>query len=252
MPTQNLPGTFHVARPSLRLCCAFIEHDTHPLPLLLPCTLPTQWSVAIKDTIDEFVEAAKTAALANAEMPGASKDTTDLDEQFAAKVTVGGDEGGEEGGADHDDFDFDDMDEGYSSTELQCVEASIDILRVFRRCLKAANESLNTLDSAQSDGAAAAGSEGEGWLQGKLAWAQSVQAHLEDANEVAGEVGVLLYPPLDGGELLGRAKDLEGSMTSFCDAFFACKEGGDAERESSLRKAVQDKLGVLRAAVETL
>lgn len=147
------------------------------------------------------------------------------------------------------------MDEDYSSTELQCVEASIDILRVFRRCLKEANESLNTLDSARSDGAdggAAAGSTGKGRLQGKLEWVQLVQAHLEDANESAGEVGVLLYPPLDGGELLGRGKDLEGSLTAFCDAFFACKDGGDADREASLRKAVQDKLCVLRAAVEKL
>lgn len=148
------------------------------------------------------------------------------------------------------------MDEDYSSTELQCVGASIDILRVFRRCLKEANESLNTLDSHQSEGAEggnADGSTGKRCLQGKLEWAQSIQAHLEGANEFAGEVGVLLYPPLDGGELLGRANDLEGSLTAFYDAFFACKEGeGDTEREVSLRKAVLDKTCVLRAAVEML
>lgn len=245
-----------------------MSHVRHfPLTVRSLCMIPTlfawyphvpyrrQWSVAIKDTIDEFVEAAKAAALANVDKPGASKDAPPDHEEFAAKVTVGGDESGEGGRPDHDDFNFDDMDEDYCSMELKCVEASIDILRVFRRCLKEANESLNTLDSAQSDGAdggAATGSPGKEWLQGKLEWAQSVQAHLEDANEFAGEVGILLYPPLDGGELLDRAKDLTGSINAFCDSFFACKEGGDTEREASLRMAVQDKLGVLRAAVETL
>lgn len=147
------------------------------------------------------------------------------------------------------------MDEDYSPAELECVQASIDMLRVFRRCLKVANESFNTLDSVQSKGAegeAAAGAMGEGWLKGKLEWATSVQVHLEDANECAGEVGVLLYPPLDGGELLGRANDLERSMISFCDVFYACDDGGGDGRESALPKAVEGKVGALRAAVEAL
>eukprot|EP00752_Nemacystus_decipiens_P010037 g8950.t1 len=199
-----------------------------------------QWSVSIKDTIDEFVEAAKTAALANAGNRDAPRDTTELDEQFAAKVTVGGKESGEEGGGGFDDLDFDDMDEDYSTVELQCVQASIDILRVFRRCLKVANESFNSLDSAQSkaaEGGAAAGASREGWLKAKLEWAKSVQRHLEDANECAGEVGILLYPPLAGGELLGRANDLEKSILGFCDVFFAGDEGRDWAgcREAALK-----------------
>lgn len=221
--------------------------------LLLPRA--TQWSVAIKDTIDEFAEAAKTAALANADKPDAPGDTTDLDEQFAAKVTVGGKEGGEEGGGGFDDLDFDDMDEDYSPAELQCVQASIDILRVFRRCLKVANESFNTLDSAQpkaAEGEDAAGAAGEGWLKGKLEWANSVQGHLEDANECAGEVGILLYPPLDGGELVGRANDLERRVISFCDLFYASDEGRGGGVDSPLRKAVEEKVAALRAAVEAL
>lgn len=168
---------------------------------------------------------------------------------------MGGKESGEDKGKGYDDLDFDDMDEDYSTAELQCVQASIDILRVFRRCLKVANESFNTLDSARSKGAedeAAAEAVGEGWLKRKLEWAISVQAHLQDANEYAGEVGVLLYPPLDGGELLGRANDLERSMISFCDVFYACDEGGDGGGESPLQKAVEEKLGALRAAVEAL
>lgn len=219
----------------------------------MPCL--AQWSVAIKDTIDEFVEAAKTAALANSGDVDAPGDTTNLDEQFAAKVTVGGKEGGEEGAGGFDDCDFDDMDEDYSTEELQCVQASIDILRLFRRCLKVANEYFNTLDSAQSkaaEGETAAGAGGKGWLKGKLEWANSVQGHLQDANECAGEVGILLYPPVDGGELLGRANDLERSMVSFCDAFYACDEGQSGEGEPPLRKAVEEKLGALRAAVEAL
>lgn len=168
---------------------------------------------------------------------------------------MGGKESGEERGGEFDDLDFDDMDEDYSTAELQCVQASIDILRVFRRCLKAANESFNTLDSPQSkaeEGEAAAGAAGEGWLKGKLEWANSVQGHLDDANECAGEVGILLYPPVDGGELLGRANDLERSMISFCDVFHACDEGGGGGGGSPLQKAVEEKVGALRAAVEAL
>lgn len=228
-------------------------------PPLIVCShiLPdsTQWSVAVKDTIDEFVEAAKAAAMANAGKSESSGDKGGLDEQFAAKVTVGDTGAGEEGAeGDFDDFDFDGMDESYRAAELPCVEASIDILRVFRRCLKAANDSLNSLDSPEPQGesGAAAGSVGEAWLQGKLEWAKSVQTHLDDANECAGEVGILLYPPLDGGELSGRANDLEKSLSAFCEVFCACGEGQNSDMESPLRKAVVEKLGVLRAALEKL
>ncbi|CBJ29519.1 conserved unknown protein [Ectocarpus siliculosus] len=214
-----------------------------------------QWSVAVKDTIDEFVEAAKAAAMANAGKSESAGDKGGLDEQFAAKVTVGGAGEGEEGAeGTFDDFDFDGMDENYGAAELPCVEASVDVLRVFRRCLKAANDSLNSLDSPepQEESGATAGSVGEGWLQGKLEWAKSVQTHLDDANECAGEVGILLYPPLDGGELLGRANDLEKSLAAFCEVFYACGEGTNSEMESPLRKAVVEKLGVLRAALKKL
>lgn len=235
--------------PLLRSC-----HDIYSCPLPPLRTRRAKWSVAIKDTIDEFVEAAKTAAPANTGNPDASGNTTDLDTQFAAKVTVGGKDSGEEGGGGgYDDLDFGDMDEDYSAAELPCVQASIDVLRVFRRCLKVANESFNTLDSAQAKGAeseATAGAAGEGWLKGKLEWATSVQVYLEDANECAGEVGVLLYPPLDGGELLARANDLERSLVHFCDVFYAGGEGGGGGGESPLRKGVEEKLGALRAAVE--
>eukprot|EP00903_Cladosiphon_okamuranus_P019922 g18309.t1 len=151
-----------------------------------------QWSVAVKDTIDEFVEAAKTADVANAGNADAPGDSTHLDEQFAAKVNVGGKQSGDGGAGRYEDFDFDGTDEDYSAAELQCVQASVDVLRVFRRCLKVANESFNTLDSTQfqskaAEGEAANGAAGEGWLKGKLEWANSVQGHLEDANECAGE-----------------------------------------------------------------
>lgn len=225
-----------------------------PLVLLQnQCTVPfpMQWSVAIKDTIDEFVEAVKTAAAANPEAgkSDASTDATDLAEQIAAKATVSADGEGAQ-----DDFDFDEMDEDYSATELPCVEASIDILRVFRRCLKAANESFNTLDSAQpkAGGEAGDGPAREEWLRERLTWAISVQKHLDDANECAGEVGILLYPSLDGGELLRRANELETSLTAFCDVFDAGEGGVAEERESALRTAVAERIGALKTAIESL
>lgn len=221
----------------------FLFHNQCSLPF------PIQWSVAIKDTIDEFVEAVKTAAAGTPETGKSepASDKTDLADEFAAKATVSEDAEGE-----LDDFDFDEMDEDYSATELPCVEASIDVLRVFRRCLKAANESFNTLDSAQPKPGGEAGGVREDWLRERLTWAKSVQANLDDANECAGEVGILLYPPLDGGELLRRANDLETSLTAFCGVFDAC-EGGESEaRESTLRTAVAERISALKTAIDKL
>lgn len=255
----------------------------------------------MKDTIDEFQEAAKTSAAANADKPDAPEGTQALGDQLSG-LSMGGD--GEGAGAE-DDFDFDDMDEEYSPAELQCVTASIDVLRAFRRCLKAANDTLNTLDSAKpttaqvpaaqapaaqapaaevpgsdsgvadkskraddtlntldpakapsvqapgGDGAA----EGAVWLEGRLQWAQAVQACLEEAHECAGDLGIQLYPPLDGSELSGCADDLGRKLTSFCDVFYT--RGQEAgvevgEEKSPIRALVEEKLGVLRTGLAQL
>lgn len=213
----------------------------------------------MKDTIDEFQEAAKTAAAANAEKPGDKPDAPEgaqaLGEELSA-LSLGGDgAGGRE-----DEFDFDDMDEEYSPSELQCVTASIDVLRAFRRCLKAANDTLNTVDSAQAQGegekgAAVESSKGEGWLEGRLQWAQALQACLEEAHECAGDLGMQLYPPLDSSELSGRADDLGRKLASFCDVFYTRGEEGEAgvgEKQSPLRTVVEEKLGVLRTGLAQL
>lgn len=212
----------------------------------------------MKDTIDEFQEAAKSAAAANAAKPEATEGSTgvaSLNGKFDG-LGMGGEGAGE--GGDFDD-DFGGMDEDYSPSELRCVEASVDVLRVFRRCLKAANDSLNTLDSPQTpaDGGAAAESKGEGRLKEKLEWAQALQTCLNEANECAGELGILLYPPLSGGDLSGRADDLERSLLAFCDVFERSAEGaqvggGAVGEQSPLRETVEEKWGVLRAVLAQL
>lgn len=205
----------------------------------------------MKDTIDEFQEAAKTAAAANADKSDAPADAQALSEELSG-LSLGGDGAGGE-----DDFDFDGMDEEYSPSELQCVTASIDVLRAFRRCLKAANDALNTLDSAQPQGEDAAGVESKGgnWLEGRLKWAQEVQACLEEAHECAGDLAMQLYPPLDSSELSGRADDLGQKLASFCDVFYTRGEEGKVEagqEQSPLRALVEDKLGVLRTGMAQL
>lgn len=253
----------------------------------------------MKDTIDEFQEAAKTSAVANANKPEAPEGTKALGEQLS-ELGLGEDGDGEGG---EDDFDFDDMDEEYSPAELQCVTASLDLLRAFRRCLKATNDTLNTLDSAKTttaqvpavqalaaqspaaevpgddngaavkskgadetsstpdsakvpsaqtpggDGAA----EGSDWLEGHLRWSQAVQTCLEEAHECAGDLGIQLYPPLNGSELLARADDLGRKLTSFCDIFYTTNGGeGKADEPSPIRALVKEKLGVLRTGVAQL
>lgn len=205
----------------------------------------------MKDTIDEFQEAAKTAAAANADKSDAPGDAQALGEELSG-LSLGGDGAGGE-----DDFDFNNMDEEYSPSELQCVTASIDVLRAFRRCLKAANDALNTLDSAQPQGEDAAGVESKGanWLEGRLQWAQEVQACLEEAHECAGDLAMQLYPPLDSSELSGRADDLGRKLASFCDVFYTRGEEGKVEagqEQSPLRTLVEDKLGVLRTGMAQL
>lgn len=205
----------------------------------------------MKDTIDEFQEAVKTAAAANADKSDSPLDAPAVGEELSG-LSLGGDGAGEEDG-----FDFDDMDEEYSPSELQCVTASIDVLRAFRRCLKAANDTLNTLDSTQAQGenAAAVESQGADWLEGRLQWAQAVQARLEEAYECAGDLGMQLYPPLDSSELSGRADDLGRKLASFCDVFYTRGEEGkveDGQEQSPLRTLVEEKLGVLRTGMAQL
>ena len=193
----------------------------------------------------------KTAAAANADKSDAPKDAQALGQELSGS-SLGGDGAGEE-----DDFDFDDMDEEYSPSELQCVTASIDVLRAFRRCLKAANDTLNTLDSTQAQGenAAVVGSQGADLLEGRLQWAQAVQVCLEEAHECAGDLGMQLYPPLDSSELSGRADDLGRKLASFCDVFYTREEEGrveDGQEQSPLRTVVEEKLGVLRTGMAQL
>lgn len=200
-----------------------------------------QWSVAIKDTIEEFEQAAKASnCKTNATEPDA-EGTADLEERFDGLGTSEAD-------------DFDGADEDYSPSELPCVEASLNVLRVFRRCLKVANDALNTLDSSETRKERMA--DEEQWVKERLGWAYSLQACLEEANEGAGELGVLLYPPLDASDLSARANDMEQSLVRFCDTFGFPEERGDKAKSSSgpepLRAAVGNKLGKLRQELERL
>lgn len=239
-------------------CLILLAQPALPCPTLsYPVTArPTilsrpQWSVAVKDTIDEFQEAVVTAAAAandgNDEVsdnhPDGAQPTDGLTEKFGG---LGLDS---EGPGGIDDFDLDDMDTDYSPSELRCVEASVDILRVFRRCLKAANDSLNTLDSAEGSEGDSSDTKGEEWLKRRLEWGGALQTCLDEANDCAGELGILLYPPLSGSDLSGRTDEFERTLTAFCDAFDASEAGGDGggSGQTPLRTAVQDKMGVLRA-----
>lgn len=227
--------------------------------LLYPCAarltikLRSQWSVAVKDTINEFHEAATTTAAANAangdvsdSHPEGAPNTDGLEEKFGG---LGLDS--EEPGA-LDDFDLDDMDNDYSPSELRCVEASVDILRVFRRCLKAANDSLSTLDSAEGSGGESTDTKDKDWLKQRLEWGGALQTCLDEANDCAGELGVLLYPPLSGSDLSGRARDLERTLAACCDVFGGSEGAGTVgdgggSGQLPLRTAVEEKMGVLRA-----
>lgn len=224
--------------------------------------------MAIKDTIDEFQEAAKAAAEANGTPATATTTTGDAPKEtqdsgglgkMMGDLNVSG-EGTQEGF----EIDFDDMGKDYSPSELRCVEASVDILRILRRCLKAANNSLNAVQSVEApvaDGAKIA-PEGEGRLRRELAWAQTLQTTLGRANESAGELGILLYPPLNGNELLGRSDDLARTLREVCDVLNeqegtgggehgASVEGGDGD-QVPLRALMEEKIGVLRAELERL
>lgn len=224
----------------------------------------------MKDTIDEFQEAAQVAKASGdgkadtpEDLEAHRQEGKGLDEQLE-KLSMNGTGKGRLVDLEEDylgdDLDFADMDEDYSKVELRCVEASIDALRLVRRCLKAANESLNTLDSDQPsdqpvrDDACGAKSKPEGLFQRKLLWAQSLQGRLEDVHECAGEVAVLLYPPLSDKALSERVNELERSLMAFCDVFenIEGKPSHGGGEEPILRKLTGDRLSDLRAAVACL
>lgn len=238
------------------------------LDLFLTCqstltyTNSVQWSVAIKDTIDEFQEAAKTAKAASETLdcPATStKDSGGLEEMM-------GELDMKDQGLDDDDFlNFggDDMD--YSPSELRCVGATVDLLRALRRCLKAANESLNTLDSAEptarggTEGAADREANGDERLIRQLGWAQAVVVCLSKANDCAGEIGILLYPPLSGSELSARAEDLERALVEFLRVFEKPEGGENVPSAEAVVSGGQphlaeivDKMQVLRAELVRL
>lgn len=207
----------------------------------------------MKDTIEEFQEAAKAAA-------AAAQGTSDA-------LHTDGDTGGlgqalEDLKIDPEepdgDFNFD-MTQDYSPSELRCVDATIDLMKFFRRCLKVANDSLNTLDSGK---ASSSGKVPPRDLKRELAWANSLQVCLSKANESTSELGVLLYPPLDASELSGRSKDAGRALSEFCDVFGArdgtagngCGEGASPADAgpSPLRASLEEKLSSLRESISQL
>lgn len=121
------------------------------------------------------------------------------------------------------------------------------------------NDALNTLDSSETRKGGGDNEEvtdEEQWVKERLGWAHSLQSFLEEANEGAGELGVLLYPPLDASDLSARTNDLEQSLVKFCDTFgFPEEIGGEAKSGKGpepLRTAVGNKLGTLREELERL
>lgn len=233
-----------------------------------------QWSVAIKDTIDEFQEAAKNKKSTEETADSTPLATATGDSSTSTKTSselekMMGDLSMNDPGLQDNDFDFndddDDDDMNYSPSELRCVDAALDVLRASRRCLKAANESLNKLDSAKPSGSGEAtgiSSDEEKRLSRSLAWAQALQGCLSKANDGAAELGVSLYPPLNGGDLSARAEDLERALGEFCDVFDEQKgvesgssagSGSVADRKRpQLREIVEETADALRVELAKL
>lgn len=210
-----------------------------------------QWSVAIKDTIDEFQEALKASKSSKCSADGSEvkQETGGLDEQMMDMHLSG--EGLEE-----DDLDFDDLKE-YSQLELQWVDGTIEVLRLFRRCLKAANDALNSINS--TDGALSGSHESDDAAKlqqrrkSELAWAQSLQDCSRRANECAAELGVLMYPPIEGKELSERSEGLRRELLEFCNILTRREEKGQGNkgesRQSPLAAAVEDRFASLQKII---
>lgn len=230
-----------------------------------------QWSVAIKDTIDEFQEAAT-----NSKATAATADSTPTATAAAAAVgesstgtkpssgleQIMGDLSMKDQGLQDDDLDFgdddDDDDMNYSSSELRCVDATLDVLRALRRCLKAANDSLNTLDSAKATGVAS--DDEENRFSRDLAWAQTLQESLGKANDCAAELGMSLYPPLNGDDLSARTEDMRRALGEFCDVFderegaesAVCAESVANGKRPHLKEVVEETAKALREELAKL
>lgn len=219
--------------------------------------------MAIKDTIDEFQGAARDAKAAGETMDASpSADATgdvsgSAEGSSRLEKTMG--ELSLDGQDFQDDFDFGEEDMAYSASELRCVDAALDLLRALRRCLKTANDSLHTLDSAatpatdKTTDVNTEESKREMHPNRNLAWAQALQGCLAKANDCAGEFGILLYPALNRSELTARAEDLRRALLEFCDKFDelepapnAPSSGScDGKRPPPLREVVVETAEVL-------
>lgn len=170
-----------------------------------PNVLHRQWSLAIRDTIIEFQDSIR----AGAELEGAVSDN--LGTGGSGRAGISGldlDVGHHGSGA----FDAGDLETNYTASELLCVQASVSVLKSLRRCLAAANKAFNDFDVAEADASAQTetpATDVETPFSTRLAWVNNLQAGLSNATEAAGDLGVLLYPPLDTAALLHQTDALE-------------------------------------------
>ncbi|CAM9151123.1 unnamed protein product [Choristocarpus tenellus] len=238
-----------------------------------------QWSLAIKDTVDEFQAKAVSSRNAStaetnldprpppaaSDNPASASDSNTTVDQLSDLLAHGGNVSLSEGGfADLDGFDDEDQ---YDEDQLKCVDDAIELLRMARRCLRLANDELNSLEDppmppsiatvAQggSGGTSDPGWEGRAGEEGGrgMAWAHGVQTAVGSIYESSVELGMALYPPLESADLLSTYGSLEEYVSTFMNLLSVGRgeEGGyGVQKKFMLDKVAKAKLGVLTLAEE--
>jgi len=179
------------------------------------------WSLEIKSTVDEFQELVQASKEAPRE-PEQAEGGEQPSEERARLQTM-----------DNDEF-FAMEDENYTLEEAGGAAALVGVLQLTRRALRAAMDA--TRDACDR-------------TEGQLAWVDQLYRRGQDAVELATDLGLCLYPPLERGELeAGKTKyflHLEGLL-----AHLAAAEGFLGEEPLANLHQVRELFEERRAQVD--
>ncbi|KAG5189521.1 Grap2 and cyclin-D-interacting-domain-containing protein [Tribonema minus] len=192
-------------------------------------------SMSIKDTIDEFKAALEAAEAADGGLSG---------EVSALSISGSADNQSHEPGKTADSArdeavdSFDDLvdymdgegadEDAMSPAEAEAAAAVVELLRTSRACIKTANDAM-------------AAATGSGAARGVMAWAGPLCEEVQSLAEQVGDVGMALYPPMEGAAVVAAADGFGARVTACLDKVDAAQER-DAAAVEHLRGVLTERL----------
>ncbi|CAM9561613.1 unnamed protein product [Chrysoparadoxa australica] len=202
-----------------------------------------EWSLGVKDMVDEFAQAVEESqALQEADNEaGSSTSTEDLQHQLGGIQLQ-----------DSEEFSLEDVcdlgealdDEKFLPEECEVALAVIDLFKTVRGCIKVANDAMNASPVEEQQ------------VKRLLDWVQGVLPPLRDMKECSVELGSELYTMVPTA-LEQQVKALERCNERFLNAFtLGTGEAAATEQmavtAAGIRERVQPKMARANAAIKSL